>query len=483
MKKIYISALIIIAAATGCKKFGDFQKDPNKPTTATPDLLLTTVAQTAFKSVSLSAALSTRQMVFTNSADNNQYYGWNRAEFSGYGDLRQVIKMENEANRSGKKEYLPLIKFFKAYYFYQLTLTFGDIPYSEALKGDNNVVNPVYDKQEDVLLGILNELKDANALIVNGITPVQGDIIYNGNMDKWKRLINSFSLRVLMSLSLKENNAKLEVKKRFAEIVNNPVQYPLMTSNDDNGQLKFYDLQGNRYTTFNSNDLQTAYYMEETFIDRLKTLKDPRLFTFAEKAPKFSTLPATDFNAYGGVKGSAQVSENNNRVVAGEASKIKARYFNDPVNEPSVAIGYPELQFILSEAVVRNWIPGDAAAYYQKGIQASMLFYKIDQNSINTYVASNPLPATNQIETILTQKHLATFLNSGWQAFYEQRRTGFPAFDVSGAGMLNNKRIPKRWMYPNSELQYNQKNVSDAIARQYPEGDNINGVMWMLKAE
>lgn len=483
MKKIYISVLLIIAAASGCKKFDEFQKDPNKPTLATPDLLLPTVEQGAFKAVDLGAALATRQMVFTNNVSNNQYYGWTRAEFSTFNDLRQVIRMEAEASRTGKPEYIPLIKFFKAYYAYQLTLVFGDIPYSQALKGEEGNVTPAYDKQEDIFLSILNELKEANALITTTATPVQGDIIFDSNMIKWKKLINTFSLRVLISLSLKENNARLEVKKRFAEIVNNPAQFPIMTGNDDNGQLKYHDQEGNRYRYFSDNDLQTAYYLEETFVDRLKALQDPRLFTFAEKAPKFAALPATDFNAYGGVKGSAPVSDNNNRVVAGEASKIKSRYFNDPVNEPSVAIGYPELQFILAEAAVRGWIANNAATYYENGIRASMLFYKIDADAITNYIRINPFPGAEQLSSIMTQKHLASFLNSGWQAFYDQRRTGFPAFDVSGAGMLNDKKIPKRWMYPESELRYNQKNVSDAIAAQYPQGDNINGLMWLLKAE
>lgn len=489
MKKITFLSLFafVVVLHTGCKKFSEFQTDPNKSTTATPDLLLNTIEQKAFLSTDLDVPLASRQLAFTDNVSNFQYYGWTRVDATDYDalsrNLRQVSKMEQAANTQGKAEYIPLTKFFKAWYFLQLTQIFGDIPYTEALKAEEGVLAPVYDKQEDIYLSILNELKAANALITTGSTAVQGDIVYNGNMQQWKRVINSLSLRVLISLSNKENDARFEIKKRFAEIVNDPATFPVFTGNTDNAALKFYDLQGNRYPYFNSNDLQTAFYMEESFVDLLKGLKDPRLFSFADKAPKYSALPATDFSAYGGVKGSAPVNDNNARTVAGEISKINPRFYSSPVNEASVALGYAELQFILAEGISRGWVAGNANEHYQKGVAASFSFYSIDETAVSAYLAQAgvQLSASAPLQNILTQKYIASFMNSGWQPFYEQRRTGIPVFDVSGAGSLNNKMIPKRWMYPEVELRLNQQHVTEAINRQYPEGDNINGVMWLLK--
>jgi hypothetical protein len=483
MKKIVFILLSILVIQSGCKKFSEFQVDPNKSTIATPDLLLNSIIQNAFQSTSISAALACRQMVYTDASNVNQYYGWDRAGFGTYGSLRQVLKMEEAAVAQGKPEYLPLAKFFRAWYFLQLTQTYGDVPYSNALKGDDGLGDPAYDKQEDIYLGILDDLKAANNMIGAGTADVQGDILYNGKMQQWKRAINALSLRVLMSLSLKEGKSKIDVKQRFAEIVNNPTTYPLLTGNEDNVVLKFYDLQGNRYPYFNNNDLQTADYMEESFVNLLKDLKDVRLFSFADKAPKFAALPADDFNAYGGAKGSAPVNENNARTVAGEISKINPRFYNNPTNEPSIALGYPEQQFILAEGVLKGWISGSASDFYEKGIRASMTFYHIDQPTIDKYVeqASVKLSAANGLQQVITQKYIASFFNSGWQPFYEQRRTGFPAFDVAGSGMLNDHKIPKRWMYPESELQLNKDHVLEAISRQYPEGDNINGVMWLIR--
>ena len=438
MKKIIVilslGALII---QSGCKKFSEFQTDPNKTTVATPDLLLNTIEQSAFRSSDITVAITCRQMVYTDAVSLNQYYGWNRASFNTYNNLRQVLKMEEAAAAQNKPEYTPLAKYFRAWYFLQLTQTFGDIPYSDALKGDAGNSAPAYDKQEDIYLNILNDLKAANDLITASTAAVQGDIVYGGNMQQWKRAINALSLRTLMGMSVKQNDAKFDVKKRFSDIVTNPTAYPLYTGNADNAALKFYGLAGNRYPYFNNNDMQTTNYMEETFVNLLKSLNDVRLFSFADKAPKNSSLPATDFNAYGGVKGSAPVNENKVRVVAGEASKINPRFYSNPVNEPSIALGYAEQEFILAEGVTRGWITGSANDYYQKGITASMIFYNIDQVTIDTYLAQNAVKITtgDPIQQIITQKYIASFFNSGWQPFYEQRRTGFPVFDVSGAGL------------------------------------------------
>lgn len=483
MRNIYLLATSLLIMASSCSKMENFQTDPNKPGSVTPELLLNTIEQQAFQVIDVNIALTTRQVVYLNSLSQQQYYYWNRGSYADYNKLLSVAKMEMEATRIEKTQYLPIAKFFKAWYFLNLTNTFGDIPYKDALKGESDTVITAYAKQEDIYIDILNELEAANKMITTTTPSVEGDIIYNGDMNKWKKLINSLELRVLMSLSLKEKNAALNIQQRFAAIVNDPVNSPILASNDDNGQLVFHDLANNRYRYFNDNDMSTAYYMEEGYVNMMKTKEDPRLFKIAEKANNHKDDADGNFNSYGGAKGSATLSENANKAVSGEISRVNPRYYKDAVNEPSVALGYPELQFILAEAAFRGWISGDAATYYNNGITASMQFYKIDQAAISTYLLKNPYVAADGLETIINQKYLASFFNNGWQIFYDERRTGFPVFDVSGDAVLNDKKVPKRWMYPESELQTNQANANEAISRQYPEGDNINGVMWLLKAE
>lgn len=483
MKIIKLSIVFLMLAFAGCKKFDDFQVDPNRTTQATPDLLLTTIERLAFDEVNSGAAMASRQLVFTDGVDNQQYYGWQRGNFNDYSSLLQVVRMEHEATRVNKPVYLALAKFFRAYFGVRLSLTFGDIPFSQALKGDEGTYTSVYDTQEEVFRQSLDLLKEANLQLKESNEIIQGDVVYGGDLLQWRKLVNSFSLRVLMALSNQEDNATINVKQRFAEIVNDPVMFPLFESNADNAQLEFFDVQGNRYPHFNDNNMQTAIYMEESFVDTLQRLQDPRLFSFATKAPKYAALPDNDFNAYGGVNGSDPITVNTTRVVAGEASKINPRFYLDPVNEPSIAMSFAEVQFILAEAAMRGWIAGDAESFYNEGISASMEFYGIPASQIEDYLQQPgvALNSGNEIHYVILQKYIASFMNSGWNSFFEQRRTGFPTFDVSGGGILNDGRIPKRWMYPEVELQLNRDAVTAAIARQFPQGDEVNGLMWILE--
>ena len=381
----------------------------------------------------------------------------------------------------------------KAWNFAQLTDVFGDVPYFNALQGfqADGDLTPAYDPQEQIYKSIIDTvLVKANDILGASTGNFgAGDVIYDGDILKWRKLINSFRIRLLMSLSAKEGNTVLDPAGKFREIIENPDNNPVFTGPDDQGQLSFYDRDGNRYPLFNDRSIMTANYMEKTFVNILKQRKDPRLFRFAspEKRAVEIAQPGyqTSLSSFGGLDGGAYVNDNVQTLTEkGEGSPLNARYYSDPVNEPAVAVGYPELEFNIAEAALRGWITEDAASHYEKGITASMSFFGITPAKITSYlngslVKFDPAKAMEQINT---QKYIAYFLNSGWEAFYNQRRTGIPGFSV-GPATQNGGQVPKRWMYPQSELDYNYENVSAAINRQYEGNDNVNGVMWLLKPE
>ena len=483
---------VVLAVFASCKKFDEFQENPNNPTIADPSLLLPMIERTAFSNISADAALASRQLVYTQSASNEQYYGWQRLPMN-YQAITQVVRMEQEAVRVGKLNYRYIGKFFKAYFIINMTQTFGDIPYSQMMLSitnnnfsDSSATRPVYDKQQDIYRAVLDDLLIANDSLSTEAIAISGDLVYDGNIEKWKKLINSFSLRVLMSLSKKEADATLNIKQRFNDIVSNPTKYPLISSNSENGSLPFYDITGNQYTYYNNNSMKTDFYLDSTFVDILQENNDPRLFVFGKPAPA-SSLPATDFNAYDGLVGSAPLDYNTEKRGAGLASQINDRYSYEAINEPSVLMSYAEVQFLLAEAAVRGWISGDPETFYNEAIEASLEF----SNFNSTYSASDIVDYINQpsvalqsgseIEQIITQKYISMFMNSGWQPFFEQRRTGFPNFETEGAGILNGGQIPKRWMYPTDEYENNRVNVENAVRDQFPGGDDVNGVMWILQ--
>ncbi|MCM4167670.1 hypothetical protein KCTC52924_00816 [Arenibacter antarcticus] len=493
MKKIGILfSLTVLMALTGCQDLADLNENPNNVSETHPQLLLTNIAANAFSVNGTGSLYATRILVQTDGENSNQIYSWDRASFNDYNMLGEVTKMMQEAERIESDEYIALAKFFRAYYFYNLSLTFGDIPYSEALMGEvEEKYLPKYDTQKEIFVGILNELSEANDLLEGNTNIIAGDVIFGGNTAKWQKLVNSFRLKVLMTLSKKEGDADLNVQSTFASIYNSQ---PIMVSNEDNGQLVFLDEEGSRYSEFNSSSYGSGMYMSSTFIERLQDRQDPRLFIYCgqTKNAKEAGLEIDDFSAYEGGDPLAPYAEVNDKAAAGDVSKVNLRYTTDPTTEPHNLMGYWELEFVLAEASVRGWITTDAKEHYENGVKSSFSFYNDFAKNFESYVEpadadayllgtevafDNALSTEVKLELILTQKYFTSFLQSGWRAYFDHLRTGYPTFSY-----LPGATPPTRWMYPNSEYLNNTANVSAAIERQFGTGnDNIRVIPWWLE--
>jgi hypothetical protein len=174
---------------------------------------------------------------------NYDYYGNNRYDFGSgdnyYSTLKNADKMVEEAAKSGLPTvngYDAMAKFFKAYFFTKMSLEMGDIPMTDALQGSNNLT-PTYDSQKKVFQQAFVWLDSANTelsqLIDNNAT-ISGDIYFNNDLAKWRKVVNTFRLRLLIHLSKKADDADLAVKQQFASILADANKYPLMTSMDDN---------------------------------------------------------------------------------------------------------------------------------------------------------------------------------------------------------------------------------------------------------
>ena len=469
---------VLLISGFACKKHEYYQVNPNLPSVATPALLLTNIAATTFNLWPMDAAFAGRHMTYYERPNVYVNYNWSTGSFGSYDVLRQVKKMEELSTGNLGNNYKGLAKFFRSYHFISLTEVFGDIPYTDALKATDGNVKPKYDAQKDIYMGVLNELEEANALLDPANGSIEGDIIYGGNAAKWKKLVNAFRLRVLIHLSKKENDATLNVKGQFQSIISNPAKYPLMQSSLDNGQLVYNTTAvSNYYPLYQNNSIPSLAALEKGYVDLLKSRSDPRLFKIAQPIPG---QPAGVFSSYAGVDAGLTVAD---QVDASQfASKIAIRYIEDPVNEPMILLGFGEQEFLIAEGIARGWATGAAATHYQNGIIASMNFYGVAPADIQTYLARpdvvyNP---TNAISMIITQKYLSFFLNTGWEAFFEQRRTGIPTLST-GPGTQNGGLVPKRWMYPQSEFSYNAENVQTAVQTQFAGNDDINKLLWVLQ--
>jgi hypothetical protein len=478
MKNIFFK-ILLLTLLISCHKQEYYQINPNAPTKTTPALLLTGICVDVFNAYPVDPAYAARYLTYYERPTLSQNYGWEERSIYQYNTLRQVNEMEKLATKSGETQYLALAKFFRAVLFSQLTETFGEVPYSEALKGEEGIIKPVYDAQESIYKGLLDELEAANVLLTGNNETVIGDIIYGGKASQWQKAINAFRLRLLIHLSKKENNTNLNVKQQFANIVDNPTKYPLMLGTDDNAQITFnITATDNYYPTFNNLSFISLVSLEKGLVKLLKDRNDLRLFNYGDP---IVGKPANDFASYEGVDGGLIISDQQNAATT--ASKIHRRYVNDEVNEPLILIGYSEQEFIIAEGISRGWTSSSTAvSHYVNGVRSSMRTYGIGSIKIEQYL-NGPLvkfEASKAQELISTQKYLALFMQSGWEPFLEQRRTGFPTFSV-GPGTLNNGQIPKRWRYPQDEYENNLDNLNASLGRQYGGTDNVNGVMWLLQ--
>lgn len=491
MKNI-LTLLMLSTLLFSCADLEQMNINPNLPSETHPQLLLTNIEWDTFSAYTGTSPLYAQKMlVQTDGENSNQYYKWDRGDFGPYAALRNVSKMMEEAERIDAPVYLALGKFFRSYYFYNLTLRFGDIPYSAALKGEKEEeYTPAYDTQEQIFKGILQELEEAESILAKENSIIAGDIIYSGDILSWRKLINAFRLKVLITLSPKVESGEID-RSEFNSIFLNA---PLMESENESGQLIFLDQQNNRYPHFNSSGFSSGMYLDSTFIQRLQVRKDPRLFIYSTqtKSAKEAGKSIADFSGYEGGDPAAPYGEVNEKATQGNVSKVNDRYHTNPVTEPYKLLGYAEQQLILAEAAVRGWIDADAKELYEEGVKASFKFYEMYAKEYANYVSheaavqylSEPIndfaQASNeleQIELIITQKYLQSFFQLQWTSFYDHLRTGYPSFRrPSGV------TIPYRWIYPQSEYNYNADNVSAAIAAQFGAGnDNINEMPWWLK--
>lgn len=530
MKSIYKNWLLAICciSVVACnKRIEEISVNPNQATSVPANLLLVknlNDLSSGLNGIEPWGAVSRYNQFHCR---NYQYYGDNFYSFNGgpfsvyNGNLKNIDRMETEAINGGASvvnPYSAIAKILKAYYYYNLTSLMGDVPMSEAVKGLDGQFSPKYDDQKAIFLQIITWLDEANDNLATLITKndktlvAASDIYYAGSLSQWQKLANTFKLRVLVSLSKKSADTDLKIATRFSEVLTNATKYPLFTSASDNFKYVYNDAV-NRYPTtpvaFGFDALRLN--MAETYVKACTNISDPRVLLTCEPAWKLIDslgYTTTDYRAYIGAPTGQDQNLMESNALTGRVSLInRYRYYRTNVGEDFILVGYTEMCFNIAEAINRGWATGNAEDWYKKGIQASLSFYGIKDGanaanylrigqSLGSWSTSNfnfdfatyyaqpsvqySATAATALNQILTQKYIAFFQNSGWEAYYNNRRTGVPVFS-GGVGIGNNGVIPVRWSYPTSEQNINAASWKAAVDKQFSGTDNLNGQMWLLK--
>jgi len=490
MKYLKIPVLIALAAtfATGCsKKFEQYEQNSNQPLPGNvpAGIVLKSILNDI---VVQPAGDADKQCQFVCS--NYVYYG-NNAYWTGsatleYTDLNNVLAMEAEAKRavgSDNNPYHALGLFLRAFFFVNMSEKVGDLPMTDALKGTANTA-PKYDAQKDIFKQALVWLDSANTLltaqIANGSFEFSGDFYYADRLGaqpalvQWQKVVNSYKLRVLIELSKRAaDNTDMNIPQQFANIFSHPDRYPIFTTNDDNLQYVYnstYNYYPDNITNYGNNQIRVN--MAATLETTLGQLHDLRAMIFGEPARGLG-FSDTSYQSFVGAPSGMDLSTMSQLIGSGlKDSKLslynRHLFYSGYTGQPTYILSYPEICFCVAEAINRGWITGDAGAWYKKGITAEFAFHGIvdGSNTVTLMAASGaeiayPInfsftayfaqPAVAYagnnnagLAQILLQKYLAYARNSGYQPYFQWRRTGVPVFNT-GSGTGNGGVIPRRW--------------------------------------
>jgi len=469
--RIFRSFLIIpFVILSGCNDFLDVNDTPNNPLSVPPSTLLpTTLIGAAFANGNELNRFSSTVMDYTAGASNNpaayDIYNTNGADFGNQwrfelygGAIIASEKLIEAGNKVESKAYVGIAKIMKAYTFSIATDVWGDVPYSQASKGDTeDILQPRIDKQEDIYKGNSSlGIQSLFDLIREGITdlgatsaikPATDDVVYGGNLTNWQKA--GYSLMLKLALTISDREPALATS-----IINEVVAANLFISqNNENLSVKFGGSTGSQspiHTWTSVSSFQNDMMVSTGYVNLLQGLNDPRL-------TKFVTKPATNYvTIANGFRGTLPTPTTT-------WSKWGAGVVGASGVGPVRLLTAAQTAFILAEA--KLLFPGintpagkTANELYREGITASMTEAGVATADITTYLttAAGNLTGTTeqQREQIITQKYIAGTGN-GLEAWNDYRRTGYPAFAEHQNAVGIDAKRPRRAQYIDQEVQRN----------------------------
>jgi len=398
------------------------------------------------------------------------------------------------ASDSSVRTKLAMIKIYEAMTYETLTAGLGDIPFSEAIQGLGGNTTPVYDQQSNIYPSLLDTLDTYTEQLTNGdATFGTADVIYQGNVDQWRRFANSLKLKTAMRMRYADPGAAQTA-------VTDAMGSSLISSHEEAAMI---DTEAGGGPDANAHPILAELRepgdksrLGQHLVDMLKAEDDPRLELIAEPTAaskeSFANTGNPDDLEYGGIPPN-MTPEQYNALDLSEASFAALDIWaNEDLAVPAHVMTYPEVLFLQAEAALLGWggSMSDAQMYYEQGIRAAMTMppydntgfdgYEITQSAIDDYVASQT-PLSNDFETALRQiseqRYIALF-SRGDEPFFEWRRTSYPRLDPgTRTNNYTNGDIPRKAFYHETEASLNPENWQGAVDRMGDPG--YNGEMWI----
>lgn len=362
---------------------------------------------------------------------------WNRMYVYSLNNIKQAkLNLQNEVNSdAAKANKLAALEIEEIFIWENLVDTYGDVPYSEALKGE--IVSPKYDDAKTIYIDLFKRLDAATASIVNGTKGyAAGDLVYFGDMAKWKKFANSLKLRLAMNLA-DEDPA---LSKANAEAA---IAAGVFGSDAEAYKFKY---DGGTFINPVYNDLVASgrndFVPSELVINTMNSMADPRR--------------AVWFTKVNGVYKGGVFGELNNPYT--DFSQLSSVFRSSTT--PSNLLSWAEVAFLKAEAAARGYnAGGSAATLYDAAVTASMSENGVSAADTAAYLAANPYSAADWKKSIGVQAWIALF-NKGLANWNITRRLDNPVFVNPPKSQLSG--VPVRMPYPDQEYVLNGANVAAA---------------------
>ncbi|QQT27340.1 SusD/RagB family nutrient-binding outer membrane lipoprotein [Sphingobacterium spiritivorum] len=466
MKKILLYTLAGSLLFSSCNDFVDVNDNPNAALEVPSKVLLPTTSigigwananelgRCAAVLMQYNAGLANSALTYDSYNINDQFNNqWNSELFTGtINNLRVIAEQSTEKDPA----YSGIAKIQMAYAFSLLTDLWGDVPYSQGGFG-LLYPQPRFDKQEDIYQGnAALGIQSLFDLVKEGIAdldrpsvlkPAADDIIYKGDLAKWKKAGNSLILklantisRVNPTLAKDQINYVLNSNNGFIDDNAVDLMVPFSTTVSNQNPMYVYDISG----SFKNNQM-----MSTRIYDMSKSLND------TVRLSKYYTKPL----------GTRFVGYNNGATVTAPTLATRSMYNTYVVGATGEApvrlLTNFQMKFILAESALVLGTPGDVQKLYEDGIKASMTKVGMTTAEINNYFTTNPSVVTlsgsneDKLKQIITQKYMS-WVGNGIEAYNDWRRTGYPVLQPAlNATGDNNGQIPLRYVYTSTESNAN----------------------------
>lgn len=502
-----IAVVVALNLLASCDAgFEDLNQNPDAYSEIIPEFLFTKAQLDAvnvsyFGTAALTIGGSMQQFATYKEvpASGDKYFNdtYSKAYFTSIypnavNEIQEIIGATSENPEDVNK--LSAARIWRAYIFHHITDLYGDVPYTESGKGTSDkIYTPKYDEQSFIYQDMLKELEEA-ATALDPAKPTFGsaDLLYDGDVEQWRKFAYSLMLRLGMRMT--------EVDVELAETwVKKAIAGGVFERNEDIAVIDYVDgtqvnsrnpiavgLMNGDYIDPQSEENVEGGKLAKTFIDHLKNTGDPRLNVISVVWVKSGNIYVADTTTslQRGMPNAAFNSRPNDFATYSEPHPNTILKYDSPL----LVLTNAEVNLLLAEASIRGWYNVDAATLYNEAVTAGMQQWAlyggagvIQPAKIASYLAKNPFNSggsfDEKMEQIHTQKWVTLFLDE-YEIFSNWRRTGYPDLvPVNYPGNLTGGRIPTRFVLPDSESTINTENFQEAVDRQ-GEGNLLTSKVW-----